>query len=113
MNRRVNFTQKYYVVENVIYRNFKRVISILPWHSGTLNDSHCNSSTTESGVLDAITGHGSTSPEGRTYYHMWGNTTATITVPRRSENPLIYMAASDPRTHSSRHRDETNVTYDH
>ncbi|GBO30894.1 hypothetical protein AVEN_259627-1 [Araneus ventricosus] len=110
MNRRVNFTQKYYVA--VTYRNFKRVISILPWHSGTLNDSHCNSSTTESGVLVAITGHGPTRPEGGTYYHLWGNTTATTTVPRRSENPLIYMAASHPRTHSSRLQGEANVTYD-
>ncbi|GBM97500.1 hypothetical protein AVEN_82520-1 [Araneus ventricosus] len=33
-----------------------------------LNDSRCNNSSTEAGVLAAITGHGPTPPEGGTYY---------------------------------------------
>ncbi|CAL1272329.1 unnamed protein product [Larinioides sclopetarius] len=34
----------------------------LPWHPNNLNDSRCNSSNTEAGVLEAITGHGSNLP---------------------------------------------------
>ncbi|GBL83635.1 hypothetical protein AVEN_196454-1 [Araneus ventricosus] len=48
-----------------------RVTPLLPWHSGTLNDSRCNSSSTETGVIAAITGHRPTPPEGGTYYHRW------------------------------------------
>ncbi|GBL91090.1 hypothetical protein AVEN_110595-1, partial [Araneus ventricosus] len=46
------------------YTNLNRVIPVLPWHSWTLNDSSCNSSSTEAEVLEAIIGHSPTSPEG-------------------------------------------------
>ncbi|GBM37994.1 hypothetical protein AVEN_171175-1 [Araneus ventricosus] len=36
----------------------------LTWHPGNLNDSSCNSSSTDAEILVAITGHGSTRPEG-------------------------------------------------
>ncbi|GBN04465.1 hypothetical protein AVEN_59089-1 [Araneus ventricosus] len=36
---------------------------------GLLNDSLCDSSSTEARVLVAITGHGLTPPEGGMYYH--------------------------------------------
>ncbi|GBN31850.1 hypothetical protein AVEN_51558-1, partial [Araneus ventricosus] len=35
----------------------------------TLNDSRCDSPSTEAGVLIAIIGHGPTAPDGGTYYH--------------------------------------------
>ncbi|GBN59537.1 hypothetical protein AVEN_106969-1 [Araneus ventricosus] len=38
-------------------------------HSGPLNDSLCNISSTEAGVLVAITDHDPTHPVGGTYYH--------------------------------------------
>ncbi|GBM04202.1 hypothetical protein AVEN_41022-1 [Araneus ventricosus] len=41
-----------------------------PGYTG--NDSRCNSSNTEAGVLVAITGHGPSLPEGGTYYHWRG-----------------------------------------
>ncbi|GBL91482.1 hypothetical protein AVEN_136957-1 [Araneus ventricosus] len=37
----------------------------LPWHPGPLNGSHCNISSTEAGVLAAITGHFQTPSGGR------------------------------------------------
>ncbi|GBM48178.1 hypothetical protein AVEN_138308-1 [Araneus ventricosus] len=40
-----------------------------------MNNSLCNSSSTEAGVLVAITGHGPTPSEGGTYYHWWGRMT--------------------------------------
>ncbi|GBL85707.1 hypothetical protein AVEN_193159-1 [Araneus ventricosus] len=43
--------------------------SPLPRHLGNLNDSLCNSSSTETGVLIAIPGHFLTPPEGVTYYY--------------------------------------------
>ncbi|GBL97255.1 hypothetical protein AVEN_84956-1 [Araneus ventricosus] len=36
------------------YLKLNRVILALPWHSGFLNDRHCNSSSTEAGVLIVI-----------------------------------------------------------
>ncbi|GBM57586.1 hypothetical protein AVEN_85450-1 [Araneus ventricosus] len=51
-------------------------------HQRTLNDSRCNRSSTEAGILMAITGHGSTPPEGGTYYHLKG-----VTQPPRLLNP--------------------------
>ncbi|GBM57118.1 hypothetical protein AVEN_232269-1 [Araneus ventricosus] len=51
--------------------NLKRVTPDLSWHSGTLNDSRCNSFSTETGVLAAITSHGPIHPVEGTYYH-WG-----------------------------------------
>ncbi|GBL89739.1 hypothetical protein AVEN_104677-1 [Araneus ventricosus] len=68
-------------------------------NQGPVNDSLCNSSSTEAGVLMAITGHGPAPPEGDRHYHLRSNTTLTFSVPaKRSENPLAYPAASDPRT---------------
>ncbi|GBN98728.1 Techylectin-5A [Araneus ventricosus] len=40
-------------------------------HSGALNDSLCNSSSTEAGVLIVITELDPKPPEGGTYYHWW------------------------------------------
>ncbi|GBN90753.1 hypothetical protein AVEN_121820-1 [Araneus ventricosus] len=45
----------------------------LPKHQGNLNDSLCNNSNTEAGVLMTITGDGPTPLEGGTYYHWWRN----------------------------------------
>ncbi|GBN48189.1 hypothetical protein AVEN_268904-1 [Araneus ventricosus] len=50
--------------------------------SGFLNDGRCNSSSTEAGVLVAIT-----SPEGGTYYHLW-----------RDRIPSIILSTWDART---------------
>ncbi|GBN70069.1 hypothetical protein AVEN_233062-1 [Araneus ventricosus] len=47
--------------------NHKRSCPILLNHPGLLNDSRCNSSSTEAGVLMAISGHGPTPPEGGSY----------------------------------------------
>ncbi|GBL87703.1 hypothetical protein AVEN_81327-1 [Araneus ventricosus] len=49
--------------------NLSKFIPVLPWYSGSLNDSRCNSSSTEVGVLAAIIGHGSILLEGGTHYH--------------------------------------------
>ncbi|GBN29516.1 hypothetical protein AVEN_43609-1 [Araneus ventricosus] len=40
-----------------------RVTRVLPKYPGTLNDSRCNSSSTEAEVLVAFTGHNQTPPE--------------------------------------------------
>ncbi|GBM45686.1 hypothetical protein AVEN_237923-1 [Araneus ventricosus] len=48
-----------------------RATPALPLHPGFLNDSRCNSSSIEAGVLVAFTGHDPTPPERSTYYHWW------------------------------------------
>ncbi|GBM23900.1 hypothetical protein AVEN_107568-1 [Araneus ventricosus] len=59
--------------------NINRVTLALPWHSGFLNDSHCNRSSTEAGVLIAITDQG---PFRRRYVSLVrGNSTSTIAIP--------------------------------
>ncbi|GBM06115.1 hypothetical protein AVEN_265173-1 [Araneus ventricosus] len=65
---------------------------------GLPNDSHCNGSSTEAGVLVVITGHDPTPPVGGTYYH-WREVTRPppLLCPRRSEIPLTYLADSYPR----------------
>ncbi|GBM09576.1 hypothetical protein AVEN_29428-1 [Araneus ventricosus] len=50
---------------------------------GSVNDNHCSSSSTEAGVLVAITGHGPTPPVGGTYYHWWRDPSSIITIPTR------------------------------
>ncbi|GBL75957.1 hypothetical protein AVEN_234282-1 [Araneus ventricosus] len=51
-----------------------------------LNDSHCNSSSSEAGILVALTGHGSTPPVGGTHYYRQWETEAFI-VPTREARP--------------------------
>ncbi|GBM26739.1 hypothetical protein AVEN_175893-1 [Araneus ventricosus] len=64
-------------------------------HSGSLNDSSCNSSSTENEVLIVITGHVLTSPEGGTYYHWREITQTTLFIyPQGKREP----AASHPCT---------------
>ncbi|GBN38794.1 hypothetical protein AVEN_75279-1 [Araneus ventricosus] len=47
------------------------VTSVMPTGvPGTLNDSSCESSSTEGGVLVANSGHGLTSPKGVTYHYI-------------------------------------------
>ncbi|GBM63737.1 hypothetical protein AVEN_119152-1, partial [Araneus ventricosus] len=46
-----------------------RVTPVLPRHPGTQNDSHCNSSSTETRVRVAFIGHSSIFPVAGTYYH--------------------------------------------
>ncbi|GBM51522.1 hypothetical protein AVEN_74700-1 [Araneus ventricosus] len=57
------------------------------------------SSSTEAGVLVAITGYGPPPPVGGTYYH-WREATRSpqLLYPRGSETSLTYPEASDPRT---------------
>ncbi|GBM91582.1 hypothetical protein AVEN_209410-1 [Araneus ventricosus] len=64
----------------------------LPRHPGNLNDSRCNSSSTEAGVLVAITGHGPTPLEG-------GNLSIGqyLSVPKDSFSNLPTTAASRKR----------------
>ncbi|GBN81152.1 hypothetical protein AVEN_142448-1, partial [Araneus ventricosus] len=45
----------------------------LPKDRGNMNDSLCNNSNTEAGVLMTITGDGLTPLEGGSYYHWWRN----------------------------------------
>ncbi|GBM24683.1 hypothetical protein AVEN_46184-1 [Araneus ventricosus] len=54
---------------NLVTVTVNHVTPILHRHPGTLNDSRCNSSSIEAGVLTAITGHGQNPPDGGTYYH--------------------------------------------
>ncbi|GBM40093.1 hypothetical protein AVEN_246003-1 [Araneus ventricosus] len=48
------------------------VTPVLPKNPKTLNDSRCNSLSTEVGVLTPVTGHGPIPPKGGTYYHLGG-----------------------------------------
>ncbi|GBM07805.1 hypothetical protein AVEN_33092-1 [Araneus ventricosus] len=68
------------------------VTPVLPKHPGTLNDSLCNSSRTEAGVLMAITRHGSTRLEGGSYY-LWrrGNSTSIIIIPQRGARTRLLI----------------------
>ncbi|GBM96632.1 hypothetical protein AVEN_15665-1 [Araneus ventricosus] len=59
----------------------------LPCHPGLLNDSRCNSSSIEAGVLVAITGHGPNPPVGGTYYHWWRDPSPAITIPQGKREP--------------------------
>ncbi|GBN19523.1 hypothetical protein AVEN_76263-1 [Araneus ventricosus] len=61
------------------------------------NDRRCNSSSTETGVLVAITGHCPTSPGGVTYYH-WRKVTQSPPLLYFQENLHTYPVASHPRT---------------
>ncbi|GBN47134.1 hypothetical protein AVEN_141789-1, partial [Araneus ventricosus] len=53
--------------------NFLRLTRNFPCHASgvprLVNESRCDSSSAEAGVLVVITGHGPTPPEGGTYYH--------------------------------------------
>ncbi|GBM98709.1 hypothetical protein AVEN_117117-1 [Araneus ventricosus] len=69
----------------------------LPKHPGSLNDSRCNSSSTEAGVLMAITRHGSTPPEGG---HWLGDPAPRHRyTPRGSEIPLTKWMQKDALNH--------------
>ncbi|GBM08707.1 hypothetical protein AVEN_52780-1 [Araneus ventricosus] len=65
---------------------------------GPVNNSRCNSSSSETGVLVAVTGHGPTPPGG--VHTITGGVTPShhYCTLRRSENLLTYLAASHPRT---------------
>ncbi|GBN55076.1 hypothetical protein AVEN_55421-1 [Araneus ventricosus] len=69
---------------------------------GLLNDSRCNGSSTDAGVLAAITGHGPTLPVGGTYYH-WRVVTRPppLLFPQEKRDPVTYQAASHPRARSA------------
>ncbi|GBN69754.1 hypothetical protein AVEN_9315-1 [Araneus ventricosus] len=72
----------------------------LPWYQGTLNYSHCNSSSTEDEVLVAITCIGPTPTVGGTYYYWKGEKPNThhYCIFSKNENPLTYPVISHPRT---------------
>ncbi|GBN18165.1 hypothetical protein AVEN_161684-1 [Araneus ventricosus] len=71
----------------------------LSWHPGNLNDSFFNNSSTDAGVLVAITGHG---PTRYIQSLEEGTQPSPITIPTsRKENPLTYPAASYPHTHDA------------
>ncbi|GBL95946.1 hypothetical protein AVEN_227167-1, partial [Araneus ventricosus] len=66
---------------------------------GSLNDSRCDSLSTEAEVLVAITCHGPTPPEGGSYYQRSEVTRSPpLLYPQGSETPPTYTAASHPRT---------------
>ncbi|GBM62375.1 hypothetical protein AVEN_255735-1 [Araneus ventricosus] len=63
-----------------------------------LSDNRCDSSSAQAGVLVAITGQGPTPPEGGTHYHRQRARLSYYSTHQGSETPLIYPAASHPRT---------------
>ncbi|GBL58605.1 hypothetical protein AVEN_66077-1 [Araneus ventricosus] len=64
----------------------------LTWHPGNLNGSRCNSSSTEVGVLAAITGRSPIPPAGGTYCHWRRGFNAPINaITYKSEIPLTYL----------------------
>ncbi|GBN15239.1 hypothetical protein AVEN_148335-1 [Araneus ventricosus] len=89
--------------------NHKRSYPVLPKYPGTLNDSLCNSSSTEAGVRVAIIGHGPILPVGGTYYHWtWVTRPHRYFTSRRGEIPFTYPAAPHPCTRGDCPRERTN-----
>ncbi|GBL77925.1 hypothetical protein AVEN_143259-1 [Araneus ventricosus] len=76
-----------------------------------LSDGRCNSSSTEAGVLTAITRHGPTPPEGGTHYHRQRASPSHYCTLRGSKNPLSYPAASYPCIRGAPQRDVSKYTY--
>ncbi|GBM00748.1 hypothetical protein AVEN_74492-1 [Araneus ventricosus] len=74
----------------------------LPNHPGNLSDSRCNSSSTEAGVLVAITGHGLTPPEGGTYYRWWGQRPPLLYPQGKREPAYLSGSLSYPRDRGAR-----------
>ncbi|GBM42761.1 hypothetical protein AVEN_81586-1 [Araneus ventricosus] len=64
-----------------------------------LNDSRCDCSSTEAGVLMVIRNHGPIPSEGD--YRLKELNAIFILPTSMSENPLIYPGASHPRTGSA------------
>ncbi|GBM86435.1 hypothetical protein AVEN_93663-1 [Araneus ventricosus] len=98
-----------FVIESLFLKvsyNLNRIITVLPWYSGTLADSRYNSSSTEARDLVATTGHGPTPPEEVTTFPSRRSTFTggrlldihNYYTPGKSEIPLTYPAASHPRT---------------
>ncbi|GBM02177.1 hypothetical protein AVEN_190598-1 [Araneus ventricosus] len=72
----------------------------LPLHPGNLNDSHCDSSITEVGVLVTIPSHGPTPHEGGTCYHWWRAARPTLLLypPYKREAAYLSDGLSYPCT---------------
>ncbi|GBL87461.1 hypothetical protein AVEN_118393-1 [Araneus ventricosus] len=62
-----------------------------------LNDSRCNSSSAEAGVLVDITGHGQTPPARDTHSHQQRANPSHYCTHQGSETPLNFPAAFHPR----------------
>ncbi|GBN83005.1 hypothetical protein AVEN_124659-1 [Araneus ventricosus] len=64
-----------------------------------------NSSSTEAGVLMAITGHGPTPPEGDTYYHWRG-----VTRPPPEKREPAYLSGEFSSTYMCSHQDTSDMS---
>ncbi|GBM82816.1 hypothetical protein AVEN_37276-1 [Araneus ventricosus] len=64
-----------------------------------LNDSRCDNSSAEAGVLMAITGHNPTAPVEGTHYHRKWVIPSHYRSQQGSETPFSYPAASHPHIH--------------
>ncbi|GBL80938.1 hypothetical protein AVEN_26342-1 [Araneus ventricosus] len=74
--------------------NLNRVTHVLLLEQGTLNDSRCNSSITEAGVVLAITGHCPSPPVGGKYYHWKGVTRPPPLLYSQEKRDSAYLSCS-------------------
>ncbi|GBN20079.1 hypothetical protein AVEN_234773-1 [Araneus ventricosus] len=76
------------------------ITHVLPSYPGPLKGKRCNRSSTEAGILVAITRHGPTHPEGGMYHSRREDPSPPSLLYPRGKRELAYLSGDIPSTYS-------------